>query len=85
MQVAKLVCLFFFVYLALGHTCTSPFGDASFYNLFSLSSVTGCNSDVEGRVAANGPVTLENYSIGLLNQINEGYSLVRKIFKTFDL
>jgi len=54
----------------------SPFEDAGLYNLYSLSSVYGCESDVEGRVAANGPIFFENYSVGLKNQVNEWYSLV---------
>ena len=63
-----------FVY---ANACTNePFGEAGLYNLYSLSTIYGCNSDVEGRVAANGPIVLENYSVGLLNQVNEWYSLV---------
>ena len=53
-----------------------PFSDASLYNLFSLSSIYGCYSDVEGRIASNGPIDLTFYSIGLKNQINGLYSLV---------
>ena len=34
------------------------------YNLFVLGDVNKSNSDTEGRLAAAGNVTLENYSIG---------------------
>jgi choice-of-anchor A domain-containing protein len=46
------------------------------YNLYSLSGVYGCNSDVEGRVAANGDVVLSSYSIGLKLQASTQNSLV---------
>jgi len=53
-----------------------PFQGATPYNLFSLGSIDACNSDVEGRVAANGAITLDHYSVGLKNAVNGLYSLV---------
>ena len=64
---------------------TDPFGDAGLYNLYSLSTVNGCQSDVQGRVAAHGAVFLENYDVGLVNQVNEWYSLVCKGYDGFDM
>jgi len=51
----------------------NPFGLVQNFSLFSLNSVVACNSGVQGRVASNGPVSLESYSIGL--RIREGETL----------
>ena len=53
-----------------------PFNNASDFNLFSLSSIEGYNSDVEGRIASNGNILLNNYSIGLKNTVNGLYSII---------
>jgi len=53
-----------------------PFGASQDYNAYSLSTFNGCNSDVEGRVAAFGDVTLQSYSVGLKLADSALYSLV---------
>lgn len=72
-----LFCFSVIIYTTYSTQCsTQPFGEAGIYNLYSLSTIYGCNSDVQGRVAANGPIFYTNYDVGLLNQVSEMYSLV---------
>ena len=47
---------------------TSPFGVATAFNLFVLSSsqaLDGCGGDVEGAIAGAGPINLLSYTVGL--------------------
>lgn len=48
-----------------GVASAQSLGVASSYNVFTLGDFTGTNSDVEGRLAAGGNVSLTNYDVGL--------------------
>ena len=50
-------------------------GVAENYNVFLSGDMSSTGSDTEGRLAAGGNVTLQNYSVGLLSAPTE-YSLV---------
>jgi len=74
--VARLFCLFCLVVLVASNCVPDPFGLAGPFNLYSLSNIDACDSDVEGAVAANGDVKLSSYSVGLKLLANVEYSLI---------
>jgi len=65
--IKQLFCLGFFV-LAFNLFVPSAFatslGTAGDYNAFIFGGVSGWNSDIEGRLAAGGSVSLTNYTLG---------------------